>query len=248
MENTPVEETPAARSVSRPRRRWSSTTWVLATLGFIILLTTGDMVRRAIVGPPPAPPPPAGPKPLAVGSPAVDFELRFTGTARIDAETLLAQLQTLAPQMRQPVAKLREFNLHRAFLARRVLGEDVENERDPIDDVDTEHLLEVAQLRGREFVVEDHDVDVERFAELPQLLRFPLADVRRGIRHRPALHLARDDLDAGSLGELRELVERRLGLFDRGRVVGRTDQQRALLDTTEVDFGRGQAPPLAILV
>ena len=69
-----------------------------------------------------------------------------------------------AAQARQPVAQLRELDLHHALLARRVLGEDVEDQRDAVDDVDREQLLEVALLRGRELVVEDHDVDVERLA------------------------------------------------------------------------------------
>ena len=76
-----------------------------------------------------------------------------------------------AAQARQPVAQLRELDLHRAFLARRVLGEDVEDQRDAVDDVDREQLLEVALLRGRELVVEDHDVDVERVRRLARARR-----------------------------------------------------------------------------
>src|SRR5581483_9418681 len=66
---------------------------------------------------------------------AVDFELRLTGAAGADARALLAQLQAAAAQARQPVAQLREFHLHAPFLGRRVLGEDVEDQRDAVDDV-----------------------------------------------------------------------------------------------------------------
>ena len=100
-------------------------------------------------------------------APAIDLELGLARTAGADARTLLAQLETAAAQARQPVAQLRELDLHRALLARRVLGEDVEDQRDAIDDVDREQLLEVALLRGRELVVEDHDVDVERLRRSP---------------------------------------------------------------------------------
>ena len=86
-----------------------------------------------------------------------------------------------AAQARQPVAQLRELDLHHALLARRVLGEDVEDQRDAVDDVAVEQLLEVALLRGRQLVVEHHDVDVERLAELAQLLGLALADVGRGV-------------------------------------------------------------------
>ena len=96
-----------------------------------------------------------------------------------------------AAQARQPVAQLRELDLDRALLARRVLGEDVEDQRDAVDDVDREQLLEVALLRGRELVVEDDDVDVERVADLAQLLGLALADVRRGVGRRAGV-AARD--------------------------------------------------------
>ena len=120
-------------------------------------------------------------------TPAVDFELGLTRTAGADTRTLLAQLETAAAQARQPVAQLRELDLHRAFLARRVLGEDVEDQRDAVDDVDREHLLQVALLRGRELVVEDHDVDVERFARLARsssALPLPMYVAGSGVRRR----------------------------------------------------------------
>ena len=66
----------------------------------------------------------------------IDLELRLARTAGADAGALLAQLEAATPQARQPVAELRELDLDRAFLARRVLGEDVEDQRDAVDDVD----------------------------------------------------------------------------------------------------------------
>ena len=47
-----------------------------------------------------------------------------------------------------------------------MLSEDVEDERDSIDDVDREELLEVALLRRCQLVVEDHDVEVECLRDL----------------------------------------------------------------------------------
>src|SRR5450631_2964255 len=91
-------------------------------------------------------------------APAVDLELGLARTPRADPRTLLAELQTATPQAGQAIAQLRELDLHRALLARRVLGEDVEDERDAIDHIDREQLLEVALLGGRELVVEDHDI------------------------------------------------------------------------------------------
>ena len=80
-------------------------------------------------------------------------------------------------------------------------------ERDAIDDVDREQLLEVALLRGRELVVEDDDVDVERLRDRLELLGLALADVGRGVGGAPALQLGVDRLGAGGVGEQRELLE-----------------------------------------
>ena len=78
--------------------------------------------------------------------PPVDLELGLAGPAGPDATTLLRELGSLAPQPREAVAELGELDLDHALLARGVLGEDVEDQRDPVDDVDLEELLEVALL------------------------------------------------------------------------------------------------------
>ena len=145
--------------------------------------------------------------------PAVDLELRLTRTAgptsppRAPAGTLLAELLAAAAQTRQAVAELRELDLHHALLAVRVLGEDVEDQRDAVDDVAREQLLEVALLRGRELVVEDHEVDVERVRELAQLLGLARADVGRGIGTVAPLEHELDRFGARGVDEQRELVE-----------------------------------------
>ena len=88
-----------------------------------------------------------------------------------------------------------------------MLGEDVEDERDTVDDVAREQALEVALLRGREFVVEHDDVDVERLAELAQLLGLALPDVGRGVGRRTPLQGDMNRLGPGGLGEERELEQ-----------------------------------------
>ncbi len=150
-------------------------------------------------------------------APAIDFELGLTRTARADTRTLLAQLEAATPQAGQPIAQLRELDLHRTLLARRVLGEDVEDQRDAVDDVDREQILEVALLGGRQLVVEDHDVDVERLADRLQLLGLALADVGRRVGRAPALQLGVDGLGAGRVGEQRQLGRATLRLLRRCR-------------------------------
>ena len=52
-----------------------------------------------------------------------------------------------AAQARHAVAELRELDLQHSLLARRVLGEDVEDQRDAIHYVGFEELLQVPLLR-----------------------------------------------------------------------------------------------------
>jgi len=56
---------------------------------------------------------------------------------------------------------LGELDLQHALLRRGVLRKDVEDHRRPVDDVDLEHLLQVALLGRRQLVVEDDEVEIE---------------------------------------------------------------------------------------
>ena len=79
---------------------------------------------------------------------AIRLELRLTRTPRADACSKSRQRGALAAQAGQAVAVLGEFDLEHAFLRVGVLGEDVEDERDTVDDVALEGLLEVPLLGG----------------------------------------------------------------------------------------------------
>ena len=129
-----------------------------------------------------------------------------------------------------------------------MLGEDVEDQRDPVDDVAFEQLLQVPLLGRRELVVEDHDVDIERLCEQAQLLGLALAHVQRGIGGVAALQLDGHRLGAGGVGETRELVETGLGLLGRVQAESRAHEERALVDDAEIDLGRGEPSPAAIEV
>ena len=65
-----------------------------------------------------------------------------------------------ADQPRQQVLQLRELDLQLAFARARAPREDVENQLRAIDDLAADRLLDLAQLRRRQLVVEDDDVDV----------------------------------------------------------------------------------------
>ena len=63
-------------------------------------------------------------------------------------------------QPRQQVLQLRQLHLQLAFPRARAPGEDVEDELRAIDDLAADRLFDVPQLRRRQLVVEDDDVDV----------------------------------------------------------------------------------------
>ena len=65
-----------------------------------------------------------------------------------------------ADQPRQQVLQLRQLDLQLAFARPRAPGEDVENQLRAIDDLAADRLLDLPQLRRRQLVVEDDDVDV----------------------------------------------------------------------------------------
>src|SRR6516165_9018315 len=114
--------------------------------------------------------------------PTVDLQLGLTWSSGADATALLAQRDAPPTQAGEAVAELRELDLQHPGLARGVLGEDVHDQRDSVDDVASESLLEVALLRGAELVVEDDDVDVERLGGRAELLGLARSDVGRGVR------------------------------------------------------------------
>ena len=140
----------------------------------------------------------------------------------------------LAPQPRRQVPQLGQLHLHHALAARGVLGEDVEDQGDAVDDVDLELRSRFRCWAGRELVVEHDDVGVERGHELAHLGELAAAQVRGRVGAVPALHDALERLGAGGVGEQRELVEGAVGVLDVDRVV----RQRAPDEHARAGGGR----------
>ena len=98
----------------------------------------------------------------------VEFDLGFTGTARTDSGTaghlttgLTRHGFTPAAQTRQQVLQLCEFDLCLAFATFGVLGEDVEDERHPVDDLHLDDVFQCTALGRCEFGVEDDGVSAD---------------------------------------------------------------------------------------
>src|SRR5206468_3789134 len=91
---------------------------------------------------------------------AVRFQLRFTVTPHPDTALLARQVAPKPGQPRQQMLQLREFDLQLAFFGAGALGENVENERSPIDDLALEDILQIAALSGGKFVVKNDGIDI----------------------------------------------------------------------------------------
>src|SRR5699024_1291812 len=92
-----------------------------------------------------------------VDAATVELDLRLTGPAgphthapgRLTAG-LTGHRLTPATEARQEVLELRELDLGLALAALGVLGEDVEDQRGPVDDLDLDDVLEGAPLARRQ--------------------------------------------------------------------------------------------------
>ena len=161
---------------------------------------------------------------LGVDPAAVGLDLGLTGAAAADALAagdpaagLAGQVAAPAAQTLLHVGQLGQLDLGLALLALRVLGEDVEDQRRAVDDLDLQLVLEVAQLARRELAVEDHGVGTGRPHDLAEALDLAAPDVRRGVGLVAALVDRVEHLRAGRLGERGELGHGVLGVRRRCR-------------------------------
>ena len=83
---------------------------------------------------------------LSADHPPVGLELSLTGSAGADAAAEALEVGPLADQPRQEICELRQLDLELALARARALGEDVEDQRRPVDDLDAERLRDVPLL------------------------------------------------------------------------------------------------------
>ena len=150
----------------------------------------------------------------------VELDLRLTRTTRTHALAtsglatgLPGHRLTPATQARQEVLQLGQLDLRLALLGLRVLGEDVEDQRGPVDDLDLDDVLERAPLAGRQLGVADDGVGALGDDDVPQLDGLARAEVGAGVGLGPALDEAREHGRAGGLGQRGELAHRVVGVL-----------------------------------
>ena len=127
--------------------------------------------------------------------PPVGLDLGLAGTAGADAAAagdpatgLPGQRLAPAAQPRQHVLQLGELDLGLALPAPGVLGEDVQDQRGPVDDLDLDHAPPAcASWLGRQLAVADDGVGAGRRHDLAQLHGLARADVGGRVRLAAAL-------------------------------------------------------------
>src|SRR5438132_1504531 len=112
----------------------------------------------------------------------VRFELGLARPPSADAATEPLEVRPLPDEPRQQIRELRQLDLQLALARARALGEDVEDQRRPVDDLQAERLGDVALLARRERVVADDEVGRPRLRGAPELLDLPLAEVESRCR------------------------------------------------------------------
>jgi hypothetical protein len=103
---------------------------------------------------------------------------------------------------------LSELDLKLTFASARVAGKNVEYELGAVEDAARKSGLKVAQLRGREVVIEENEIGVGRRSDGGDLLDFAGADEGSWIGAGTALNDFGGNLAAGAEDKLAKLGER----------------------------------------
>ena len=157
--------------------------------------------------------------------PAIGFELCFTGTARADAAAEPRQLEP-APTSRGSryfSCASSTCSLPSRVRARRAKMSRISCVRSTT--LRVEPLLQLAQLRRRELVVENDDVDVGFGGGAGEQFDLAAAEKRRGVGLGTLLQHAQHDLRAGGIGQTGQLFEGMLGV-DPTRAAGDQTDRR----------------------
>ena len=151
-------------------------------------------------------------------APPVGLQLGLTGTTHTHAAAgaaapagttgLPGQRLTPTAQSGQQVLQLGQLDLRLTFLALGVLGEDVEDQRGAVDDLDLGALLQVAQLRRGQLTVTDDRVGAGGEHHRAKIVDLAAADVRGRVGSGTTLDEPFEHLRTGGLGQRGELGQR----------------------------------------
>jgi hypothetical protein len=111
------------------------------------------------------------------------------------------------------VVELREFDLRLTFAGLGVLGENVQDDRGPVDDLDFDGILECAALARGEFSVGNHSVSTNGHDNFVEFFDLSAAKVRGWVWVRLTLKHTIKDNRTSRLAQCREFLHRVLSVF-----------------------------------
>ena len=90
--------------------------------------------------------------------------------------------------------QLRQLDLQLPFARARTLGKDVQNQRRAVKNLAVKSPFQVSTLRGGEFIVKDHRVDIRPLAVPGKLLGLAFTDISGRARSGQLLNPVADNL------------------------------------------------------
>ena len=167
---------------------------------------------------------------------AVGLDLGFAGATHADAAALALEVGPKAGEAGEHVLELGEFDLSASGGGAGVAGEDVEDEGGAVEDAAAEFFFEVAELCGREFVVDNDDVGIEGLLVFAYFVEFAAADIGAGVGAVEFLDDFFDGDAAGGAEKEFEFVEVFLSAFD-GLPIGADREEDGLFGDYLIDEG-----------
>lgn len=139
---------------------------------------------------------------------AVGFQLSFTfTTAHPNSALLSRQVAPKACQSRQQVLQLGQFDLEFAFFGPGALGENIEDQRSPIEDFAIKNPLQIAALGGRKLIVENDRIHICPATMLGKFIRFALANECGRAGCGKSLQTIADNLSSGGRGQFGKFLQ-----------------------------------------
>jgi hypothetical protein len=139
---------------------------------------------------------------------AVGFQLRFTFTTpHSDAAFLPGQVAPEPRQAGQQMLKLGEFDLELSLFRAGALGENIQDQRSPIQDFAVKHFFQIATLGRRKFVIKYDGIHIGAPAVLGEFIRLPFADESRGAGCNHTLRAVPDDLSSSGGGQFGKFIQ-----------------------------------------
>ena len=179
----------------------------------------------------------------------VEFDLGLAGAAAVaDATALPLEVAPAPHQTCREVLQTRQFHLQLAFMALRTFAEDLENQHRAVGHGHTEMTLQVALLRGRQGLIEQHHFGAFRFDQGLDFVGLSRANEECCVGRLPARDEPRNHHVTGGLGELRQFVKAGLEMASPAQVNPHQDGARRrigapLRKRIRGTQGTGRPPP-----